>query len=106
MTRKAKGVEAVLDSLPLWKSRQETGRLLRLLSSQEEGFCKETLLEAYYDDYARSSTLRRTALQARLGKLLQRTRARFHPQGVQVTFDVTTRRWSAAVATVEVLNRR
>ncbi|MCA2959456.1 MAG: hypothetical protein IOD12_04330 [Silvanigrellales bacterium] len=106
MTRQANGVEAILESLPTWKRRQETGRLLRLLSSQEEGFCKETLLEAYYDDYARSSVLRRTALQARLGKLLQRTRARFHSHGVQVKFDVATRRWSAVVSTVEVLNRR
>lgn len=106
MLQKEHRIYFVLQELPAWKSKQETGRLIKLLATREEGFCKESLLEAYYEDYARSSVLRQSALQARLSKLLQRARARFQPHGVQVKFDPTTRRWSAELNPVEVLDSR
>lgn len=82
-----------LEGLSAWQRRQETARLMTLLGSRPEGLTKPEILEAFYEDYARSSPLRKSSLEVRLNKLLQRSRRRIRLHGADVAFDRLTRRW-------------
>lgn len=83
---------------PNVQRRQETTRLLNLLESCPGGLTKAEILESFYDDFTRSSPLRRSSLEVRLNKLLQRSRRRVRPHGGDIAFDRHTRLWRIVAA--------
>lgn len=84
---------SLIDAMPSLDRQRLTTRLVQILALHPDGLTKEDLLEKFYVGFQGSSELRRASLQVCLNKLLQRARARFRAQGLDVVYIRASRRW-------------